>query len=224
MIQPLSFFGYFLPYGFIFGTGKHFHIQVNRMQCKSRNRCIRIRICPAMCSRCIVHRQQLYQFQAGSTCPVDQQFQVGKLSYSQALLTAQAEHRNSNACTLPGIIGQYGEPIIHCHLPVFGAGVVQGPVVAVFIQQENIFLSIVYTILVSNRERRVAQIERCCKAILPFLPVHQYRCNSIPIPQFNSIAQYAEGLAGLQERTLYHQHMRCFSNMIAFYSCMVVFQ
>ena len=81
----------------IFFNAQLFEVKVNRVQRKSRNGIIRIRVTPIIMCRRVVDRQDLDDFQSVGHAPIPQFRQIGKLTDAEIILRTQAEQRHGHA-------------------------------------------------------------------------------------------------------------------------------
>ena len=81
----------------VFQNAQLLEVQVNRVQCKSRDGIVRIRIVPVIMRGRVVDGQDLDDFQSVGHAPVAQFRQIGIFADAEIVLRTQAEQRHGHA-------------------------------------------------------------------------------------------------------------------------------
>ena len=157
--------------GFLVRLARHRRqIQILRMQGKSRDGRVRIRILPRLGGASVVHRQQLNQFKADLFAPIRKRLQIGKFAHAETVFGTQTEYRHRHASPAPILDGQHHKAILHHRMLARLDFIPQQPVVAVLKTDKRLLRHVINPVLVSDRKCLARQIHRRGKIIFARRP------------------------------------------------------
>ena len=146
LLQGVELYAQFLEAVALFGVFQLWQLRevdIHRMQCKHTDATIGVGVGPSVGDRAVVDRQDLQHTLAGRVDIVDHLLQVTEVSYAEACLGAQGEHRHERAGDLGVVDGHISlVKIIDHDLTVFQLRQVDGAVVTALPQWRDVFLAV----------------------------------------------------------------------------------
>src|SRR5690606_16735437 len=119
--------------------------------------------------------------ESGFLGPVNQKFDIGKFSRTQAAAAAQAKYRDGYAGAPPTDIHKMNKSIVQYGKLVIAGIIMQQAVVEILVPDKLLTLFIINSIFICNRKSVCKEIEACCPPVV--FHAHPYRPGSIPFSE-----------------------------------------